>query len=259
MLIKVHQLNGYLQTIYLAEYEHKLLLLDGGCSCDCQLVVNYIKHNLKRDLAQLKLVLVSHMHPDHAGGAHRLRKLTGCKIASANCNKQWYAGIAGFAQYLIDMALAHWLAKKLNKKYVNLFYNPYLKVDYKLNDGQQLPIFTDWQVLYTTGHTDRDLSFYHQQSKSIYSADLIIKTKRGLIAPFPIYYPKSYSASLQQVKKLDIDCFYLAHGGAKSISQSELAELIKEHATNSKRTFKLAIYRRIYKFLSSLLKIFTKT
>ena len=32
----------------------------------------------------LKRVMVTHMHPDHAGGAHKLRKLTGAKIAATS-------------------------------------------------------------------------------------------------------------------------------------------------------------------------------
>jgi len=67
--MKLHQIQGYIQSIYLAEYPHKLLLLDGACRADVETISYFITGSLKRPLSHLKLVVSTHMHPDHAGAA----------------------------------------------------------------------------------------------------------------------------------------------------------------------------------------------
>jgi glyoxylase-like metal-dependent hydrolase (beta-lactamase superfamily II) len=79
----------------LIEYYDGLLLLDGCCRSDIIVLKEFITYNLARPLTDLKLVVVTHLHPDHAGAATKLRTLTGCKIASANMPTQWYRGVSG--------------------------------------------------------------------------------------------------------------------------------------------------------------------
>ena len=105
--MKIHQLKGYIQSIYLVEYPQQLLLLDGCCRADINMLEQFITGDLSRPFSDLKLIVVTHMHPDHAGAAHKLRKITGCKIASANMPKQWYTGLSGRFSHLLDLSLIH--------------------------------------------------------------------------------------------------------------------------------------------------------
>ena len=73
-LVEIVSIEGYIQTTYLAVYPDKLMLIDSGCRGDVEPILNYITDTLQRPLSQLKTVVVSHMHPDHAGGAALLRK-----------------------------------------------------------------------------------------------------------------------------------------------------------------------------------------
>ena len=113
--MKLHQLEGYIQSIYLAEYQDKLLLLDGCSRADIPLLTQFIMGTLQRPINDLSLVVVTHMHPDHAGAAQKLRRLSGCKIAAANVSGQWYAGLDGILMHFTDMLLAKWVAKRMNK------------------------------------------------------------------------------------------------------------------------------------------------
>lgn len=232
--MKIHQLHGYMQEMYLVEYTDKLLLLDGGCRCDVSLVTQFITHTLGRQLNELKLVVVTHMHPDHAGAATKLRRITGCKIATASTEKHWYAGIAGWCEYATDMVLAHYVAKKLKKPFQFLLYNPFFKADHFLHDNDLLPFFPDWQALATHGHTDRDLTLYHASTSTAYTADLIIKTRRGYITPFPVYLPKKYKASLARVQSLKLAKLLLAHGGKVTMSDAELTDFISKAPSSPK-------------------------
>jgi len=229
--MKLHHLSGYIQSIYLVEYPDKLLLLDGCCRADTDLIQNFITDTLQRPLSHLKLVVVTHMHPDHAGAAHRLRKLTGCKIASANVDGQWYSGIDGKLMHLTDILLTQWVAGRMKKSKRLVWYPKYLNADILLNDGDILPEFEEWQALSTQGHTDRDISLYHLPSKRIYVADLMVKVKKHFIPPFPVFYPNRYRQSLVKIQKLAPEAILLAHGGEVILTDTQYQHLLSHAPT----------------------------
>jgi len=225
-IIKLHHIDGHIQTILLAEYADKLLLLDGCCRSDITLLRKFITQVLQRPFNDLSLVVVTHMHPDHAGAAKRLRKITGCKIATANVRGQWYSGLEGRLMHLTDIMLAKWVAKRMKKPRLNMWYSSQLIADYKLNDGDHLPGFSEWVALATQGHTDRDLSLHHLPSNKVYVADLMVKVKNKYIPPFPIFYPNRYRTSLQKIISLAPKSLILAHGGEVSLTEHDYQQLL---------------------------------
>lgn len=223
--MKIHLIRGYIQSIYLVEYPDRLLLLDGCCRADINTLDQFISGELGKSLTDLQLIVVTHMHPDHAGAAAKLRKMTGCKIASANMAKQWYAGISGRITHLIDISLAIWVAGRMGKAKKNLWYSPVLVADYQLNDQDKLPGFSDWCVYTTPGHTDRDLSVFHLDSKKVYVGDLLVKVKNRFIPPIPVNYPTQYRASLSKLKNMQPKSILLAHGGEVSLTEKDYDHL----------------------------------
>ena len=230
-MIKLHQLEGYIQAILLAEYPDKLLLLDGCCRADVTKIKHFIINTLNRPLTDLKLIVVTHMHPDHAGAAHKLRKITGAKIVCANVPGQWYSGLDGKMMHITDLLLTRWVANRKNQKQRWLWYSSTLKPDFKLEDGDFLPGFDEWQALATQGHTDRDLSLHHIPSNKIYIADLIVKIKKGYIPPFPLFYPKRYRESLERVANLNVDSYILAHGGEVELTANDFRSILAKAPT----------------------------
>lgn len=224
----LHQLKGYIQTIFLAEYPDKLLLLDGCCRADISMLKSFITDTLQRNFTDLSLVVVTHMHPDHAGAAEKLRSLTGCKIAMANVDGQWYSGLDGILMHWTDILLTHWVAKRMNKPKRRVWYSRKLNPDYKLNNEEHLPGFNEWMVLNTQGHTDRDLSLHHLPSNRIYVADLIVKVKNNFIPPFPIFYPQRYRNSLNKMMTLNASTLILAHGGEVKLTVQQYQYLLTQ-------------------------------
>lgn len=227
-LCEIVRLEGYIQSSYLAVYPDKIMLLDGCCRADVPMVLDYIKSTLKRPATDLKVVVVTHMHPDHAGGASALRKATGCLIVSADKPKPWYAGISGKAMYLTDIALAHYVARRTQRPYANLWYPTHLHPDITVKEGDCIPSFEEWQVLETPGHTDRDLSLFHLSTRQVYTADLIIKLRHKFVAPFPVHYPKAYVQSLQKIKDLRPSNVMMAHGCELPIDAATFDMLIAQ-------------------------------
>ncbi len=229
--MKIHQIPGYIQVIYLVEYPDKLLLLDGCSRADVGTLKHFIEDELSRPFSDLKVTVVSHMHPDHAGAAQKLREITDCKIVSANVVGNWYRGIDGKLMHLTDLLLTNWVAGRLKKPRKMIWYSSTLKSDYKLNDGDLVSGFEDWQVLFTQGHTNHDLSLYHKESKSIYVADLMVLKNGKLIPPYPIFHPNRYKRSIQCLRKLDLNNILLAHGGEVSPTESEFDQLLEQAPT----------------------------
>lgn len=222
----IHQIDGYIQQLYLAEYQNKLMLLDGACRADIPYIEHFIVEQLLKPLSCLKVIVVTHMHPDHAGAAHQLRKRTGCMIVSADKSHQWYAGVDGAMMHLTDVLLARWVAKRLKREKKNLWYPRYLHPDVRLRDGDSIPMFEDWQVMETPGHTDRDLSLYHQQTETLYVADLMVEVKKQLISPFPIFHPNKYRESVAKVFDIAPKRLLVAHGGEVAFDQKCYQHLI---------------------------------
>jgi glyoxylase-like metal-dependent hydrolase (beta-lactamase superfamily II) len=225
--MKIHHLQGYIQNIYLVDQNDSLMLLDGCCRCDINLLKGFIIQELNRPMTDLKVVIVTHMHPDHAGAADKLRRLTGCMVISANKQSHWYQGAIGLLMFLTDLVLTLWVAKRMGKPIKNIVYPRKIKTDLMLNDGDSIPGFKDWIVLETPGHTDRDLSVLHVPSKKIYVADLVIKLKKIFISPFPIFHPNKYKNSLEKIDKLKVHSLLLAHGGEVNVKDLQLLQLIK--------------------------------
>lgn len=245
-LIRIHCLKGYVTSIYLAEYKDKLLLLDGASRADVRFICQFITLTLGRAMSDLKLIVVTHMHPDHSGGAYYIKQLSGCKLAFANNNQQhWYSGLRGMFRYSSDVLLANWLAMHKGKPRCNLWAKRELEFDFFVDDNAALPFFPDWQVVHTPGHTNSDISLYHHATKSIYVADLIIKARGSYFPPIPVTYPKLYQTSLAKVLKLDAKHIYLAHSGEATLTKADINNL--NDALVARRTPLLAIIKLLYK------------
>ncbi|PNK61324.1 MBL fold metallo-hydrolase [Psychrobacter sp. FDAARGOS_221] len=226
-LVDVVAIKGHIQNTYLAVYPDKLLLLDSGCRSDVEPILSYITQTLQRPVTQLKTVVVSHMHPDHAGGAKLLQQKTGCQIVAAAVSKPWYSGVKGRVQHLNDLALTYYVASRRGKSVTNLWYQPILKADMTLVDGDAIPGFEDWIAVATPGHTGCDLSFWHQPSKQVYTGDLILKIKNKLVSPLVINFPQDYKQSLAKVQALQPERVLLAHGGKVMMTDADFANLIQ--------------------------------
>jgi glyoxylase-like metal-dependent hydrolase (beta-lactamase superfamily II) len=220
--MKIHTLKGYIQNIFLVEYADKLLLLDGCGSADVNAVCTFITNELNRPLSDVKLIVVTHMHPDHAGGAHKLRDKTGAKIMCHPKAPSWYRSLLGRTAHLIDLLLMQYVAKRIGKRYQFGWYNPVLKPDAFLEDGQRLPEFEEWTAYYTPGHTDHDLSLYHQQTNKLYVADLIVKVKKRLHPPYPVCHPNQYRESLRKLFLLDNPVLMFAHVPETVLSHEDI-------------------------------------
>jgi len=229
---KIHHLKGYIQSMYLVEYPDKLLLLDGGSRGDVTRVEKFITETLNRDIADLKLIVVTHLHPDHAGAAPHLRERHNIPIAGHPELDYWYNGFLGFIQHLLDTIFAWYVARKSRNNYKRIWYQRSLKPNFELCDGQHLPEFKDWEVICTPGHTTHDISIYNRKDKIIYIGDLAIKLGGKFNLPFPVALPKVMAKSFDKVMELDINKILFAHGGVVEDHSNDVFSSVKSRLEN---------------------------
>lgn len=223
-----HLIEGYMSNIYLIEYPDGILLLDSGSVPDFEMIAEYCDRTLKRPVSDIKLVIVSHMHPDHAGGALSFRKYYKIPIAASDKADLWYKGLTGSIQHFIDMHMAQKMRKLNKKKLLKIKYKKKLRPDFKLKDGDSLPFFDDWMVINTPGHTTHDLVLFNKAKRLLYGADCLININNKIKLPIPITFKNEMKTSFDRLKKLNIEKILLAHGNEITQDISGVFNIVSE-------------------------------
>ncbi|MCU0846876.1 MAG: MBL fold metallo-hydrolase [Spirochaetes bacterium] len=215
MEFKIHKITGQIENIFIAEYETGLLILDGGSRGDASRIERFIKYSLGKSAADIRLCVVSHVHPDHAGGALLLRKNYGIPIAAHRVIDMWYSGMGGFFQHLLDTIFADAVSLKMGRPFRRMWRPRKINPDFLLDDGSVLPFFTDWRVIHSPGHTTHDIVLHNENKSILYAADIILRVNGRLMPPFPVPLPDLFKKSLEKLSTLDVNRILLAHGDAE--------------------------------------------
>lgn len=208
----LHIIEGYICNIFLAEYPHGLLLLDSGSINDIKRIEKYCHQHLGCSPRHIKLAIVSHMHPDHSGGANTLRQKYGIPIAAYHTIDNWYSGIGGRLQHKLDCIMAQSVARRQKRHLEKTLFNPLINPEYPLHDGDYLPFFPDWQVFYVPGHTLHDIVLFNRKESIMYIADIIVNVKNKFLLPLPVLFRDKMSSSLEKIEKKQASLLLPAHG-----------------------------------------------
>ncbi len=209
----LHRIPGQIETIFLAEYPDRILLLDGACRCDTRRIRKFVRKTLGRKMEDVKLSFVSHVHPDHAGAAPVLRRKYGTPIAAPRAIDSWYSGLSGWLQHLIDYLFAWAVVIRMGQPWMRMWYARFVRPDFPLGDGSPLPLFEDWKLLTMPGHTAHHSVLYNEQDGTLYAGDLMLMVNDKWHLPFPVTMPGQQKESLRRLSLLTIRRILLAHGG----------------------------------------------
>ena len=251
--LRVHHIKGYIENIILIEHDHGLLLLDSGCISDVKRIAAYCRKVLQRSPSDIKLTAVTHMHPDHGGGAVCLRKRYGIPVAAHENADLWYQGLGGALQHKLDCYMASSVAFRNRRRLERILYNRRINPDSFLQDGQSLPFFPEWQVIHVPGHTIHDLAFYNKQEQVLYIADLICDVKGKPQLPLPIVFPRQMAKSYDRLGATQAKVILRAHGDPIITDDSSrlfgsMKELLFRPPTPfMKRIWKMSIYSPEFK------------
>jgi len=139
----------------------KITLIDTGLKGHEHKIFEYIRSQ-ERDIEDIGLVILSHAHPDHIGGAARIKELTNCSIVCHALERSWIENID--LQY--------------RERPVPSFYSfveRSVKVDATIEHGQLLSL-EDGQSLYFTkssGHSRGMLNIFFKRDRILFTADSV--------------------------------------------------------------------------------------
>jgi glyoxylase-like metal-dependent hydrolase (beta-lactamase superfamily II) len=141
---RLHQVEGYICSLFLAEYDDKILILDSGCASDVPRLVNFISNELHRPMSDVKLAVATHGHPDHSGGACELHRRYAIPIAAPRGLFERYKGFSGLFCKVVDCLLIWTVARKMKKRFENVWFDNHFTPNYIYTDEGRLPLFHDW-------------------------------------------------------------------------------------------------------------------
>jgi glyoxylase-like metal-dependent hydrolase (beta-lactamase superfamily II) len=185
-----------------------LILIDSGPPYSGPRVLHYIER-LGRDPRELKLIVLTHSHVDHTGGAQWLRSRTGALVLAhrdeahraANGRPFVLPGGAGPIDPIVR--LSRWMLRA----------GPVL-LDGTVTEGQVLTGAPGPKIVHTPGHSPGHVCLYMEESKVLFAGDVVSGYSGRLSRPFPMpgTDPAELEASLRRLADLDIALLCCAHG-----------------------------------------------
>jgi glyoxylase-like metal-dependent hydrolase (beta-lactamase superfamily II) len=174
--------------------------------------------NAGYDIKDVKRIILTHVHVDHAQAANEIKKKSGAKIYSHWIEANYLAhnpldnGPPTIQETIDKFAKPGISIEKLIKKYGTFEVEPII-VDQQVSDGDMIGSL---KVIHTSGHTPGHISLYYKEDGIIFGADSIYKHVFGadgmyVSAPQVSIDPVTALVSAQRLSKIKFDKLLTAH------------------------------------------------
>ena len=148
--------------------ENELILVDTGNPGSSQEIIAAIE-SIGRHRNDLKHILVTHSHPDHAGSLAELKQMTGA-VAYMHPAEATITEIGKLTQ---DMSPAPGM-EEMFKQFIGFGsaeYEP-VKIEHQVNDGDEIPLANGLTVIHAPGHcTGQIVLFWSRHRGVLFAAD----------------------------------------------------------------------------------------
>lgn len=197
--------------------QHGCILIDTGLPGSGSKIAKTLRrHGLA--FTDIKLIVITHAHVDHAGSADQVRALSGAPIVGHKGDLCYYT-----QQRAMTFCPTGWFGRLFLK--TGLIRRPYTPFtpDILLAADQRLdlaPYGVTGTVKHTPGHTEGSISIELASGKAMVG-DLIasgillgglLRTGHAIRPPFE-ENPLATAKALQQLLDSGMDTFYMGHGG----------------------------------------------
>ncbi|MDD2440338.1 MAG: MBL fold metallo-hydrolase [Methanosarcinaceae archaeon] len=182
--------TAYDSSVYLV---NRKILIDSGMNGN--LILKELEKYIK--IEELKLIILTHGHYDHAAGAAEIAEKSGAEVGIHK---------ADFKAVNDDrLSVAFLFGEKA----------PSIKPTLSYEAGDKIPIGNGefLEVIHTPGHTAGSICLYEPGSKSLFSGDSVFAGGGSGRTDFEGSKPEKMLGSLEKLTKLDVKKLYPGHGG----------------------------------------------
>ena len=197
-------------NLFLIASPESLTLVDAGFPGSATVLAEALA-SLGRDAHDVTDILVTHCHPDHAGGTAEIRQVTGGKVWMHPADGAMVSAGRAFRPYRVTAGIRNRLFARLVIRRSPQGFEP-ASVDEEVTPGQMIPVAGGIMALGTPGHTEGHLAFiWPGDGGVLFLGDAA--THRGRLALPPIN--EDHSGAIQSLlligeQNFDTACF--AHG-----------------------------------------------
>ncbi len=227
--VNVSQYTGaYSPNVFAVVDSGECVLVDAGLPDDTS-VENRLKYLKSIGQPRVGLIIVTHHHYDHAGGADRLREATGARIAMHPEEER-----------LLSETLKR---PSRDRSPQTLFLRrevAKITIDQPLADGDLLPVGRlSLRIILTPGHSGGHLSVLFEQQGVLFSGDNVLGLGTTAIPPPPDGDMGQYVASLKRMLTLNARLICPGHGPLVHQPERKLQELIEHRQEREEQVLAL--------------------
>ncbi len=240
-IIRIPILPFGMVNAHLIRSEAACILVDAGIPGSERRIARVLaRHGLS--FRDIKLIIVTHAHTDHAGSAARLRSLSGAPILAHADDARFYSR---------ETPMSFCPTGRVGRLFLRtpLPHQPYegFEPDIMMTDGETVNLLNfgiDGVVRHTGGHTPGSIAVELDSSQDVLAGDLIASgiliggialTGRAIRPPFEDD-PHRVACELDRLVQRGARRFYMGHGGPLTAVEVERhAQKLAKVASTSRR------------------------
>ena len=222
---EVHTIDGFTHPFpggkvvpyMFIENADDLTLIDPSFLPQLPILENYVL-NAGFNMMNVRRIILTHLHIDHAQAANEIRKRTGAKIYSHWIEAGYLAHNPPYngpptIQAITDVLKKSGLSvEELTKEFGSMELEPII-VDEQVSDGDTIGSL---KVIHTPGHTPGHISLYYDEDRILFGADTIYKHVFGaegmyISPPIVSIDPVTATVSAQRLSKIKFDKLLMSH------------------------------------------------
>ena len=191
--------------------EETLTLIDTGLKGSQGQIERLLK-DLGRTPNDIKQIIVTHCHLDHAGSLAALKTLTGASIAIHKADAAYISKAEPLPYHKQKGNPTSWI---FHAFLLPLMKYPAAAADQPLEDGDILDGLEGLRVLHTPGHTPGHICLYSEERKTLFPGDILTVKGEKIGLPGKTYVDDQdqFFKSLERLRGLPVEVLCASHGG----------------------------------------------